>query len=305
MNGDDAFYKALLDDIGDGVYFVDRERKITYWNKMAEEITGYSAEDVVGRHCHDDILGHVDQKGINLCREGCPLTESIGNGNRCEADVFLRHRNGHRVPVRVKVSPIRDPSGEIVGAVELFSDNSATVATRRRIEELERLAMLDTLTQLPNRRYLDASLEAQLSESRRTGTSFGVGMIDVDLFKCVNDEHGHQIGDEVLKVVAATLSSNMRPLDTVGRWGGEEFLALIRDDSYDEVRSVAERLRALVGASAYRSHEVTVCVTVSIGVTMACSGQTVADIVRAADNAMYASKASGRNRVSSAGRGQK
>lgn len=304
MNVDDDFYKTLLDEIGDGVYFVDRECKITYWNKMAEEITGYSAGEAIGRYCHDGILVHVDQEGNNLCLEGCPLMKSIGDGKRCEAEVFLQHRKGHRVPVRVRVNPIRGRSGEVVGAVELFSDNSATVATRDRVEELERLAMIDTLTQIPNRRYLDASLEAQSAESQRTGTGFGVAMIDIDDFKRVNDKHGHHIGDEVLKVVAGTLSANMRPFDVVGRWGGEEFVALIRDGNYKEVRAVAERLRVLVGASAYRSHEATVGVTASVGVAMARSDQTAADVVKAADRAMYASKTSGRNRVSVDGRGR-
>ena len=166
---------------------------------MAETITGYSADEVVDSHCHDNILGHVDEMGNALCQLGCPLVTAIGDEKAYEAEVFLQHRKGHHVPVRVKVTPIRDRSGEVVGAVELFSDNSATVATLGRVKELEQLAMIDTLTKIPNRRYLDESLEARSAELRRTGAGLGVAMIDIDRFKNINDKHGHHIGDEVLK----------------------------------------------------------------------------------------------------------
>jgi diguanylate cyclase (GGDEF)-like protein/PAS domain S-box-containing protein len=293
----DAFYKTLLDGIGDGVYFVDTERTILYWNPAAEQITGYTAEEMVGRHCYDNILQHVDDAGTQLCTCGCPLGQSITDSKPREATVFLRHKKGHRVPVRIKVSPTRDAAGEITGAVELFSDNSAHVATRNRVSELERLAMIDPLTQLPNRRYLDDRLPAEFEKLREDGCCLGVMVIDIVNFKSINDTYGHQVGDEMLKVVAHTLQSNMRPQDVVGRWGGEEFLLLIHDVDAEALTAIAERVRALVEASTYAHRTGDVSVTVSIGTALSEKNQSAADVIAAADRAMYMSKEAGKNRV--------
>ncbi len=94
-----SFYKTLLDDMSDGVYFVDRDRRILYWNKGAIRLTGYQSEEMVGRCCQDNTLCHVDAAGRNLCHDGCPLTASISDGGSHEAPVFLRHKQGRRVPV--------------------------------------------------------------------------------------------------------------------------------------------------------------------------------------------------------------
>ncbi len=118
---DDGFYKSVLDNLFDGVYFVDSERKITYWNKAAERITGFFEAEVVNLSCYDKILNHVDETGKQLCLNGCPLAEVLKDGNLREADVFLRHKAGHRVPVSIRITPIYD-GDRIVGAVEIFSD---------------------------------------------------------------------------------------------------------------------------------------------------------------------------------------
>jgi len=293
----DDFYRTLLDGIGDGVYFVDRERTILYWNPAAERITGYSAEEMVGRHCQDNILRHVDDAGTALCTDACPLTHAIEDGAPRESTVYLRHKEGHRVPVRIKVSPTRDADGAVTGAVEVFSDDSARDATRDRVAELERLAMLDPLTQIANRRYLDTRLPAEFDARRTDGCCLGVMVIDIDNFKGINDTYGHQVGDEVLKIVARTLQSNMRPRDIVGRWGGEEFLLLIHDVDADALAAIAERVRALVEASTYPHPSGDVSVTVSIGTALSDEKTPAADVIKAADRAMYMSKEAGRNRV--------
>src|SRR5271167_1619652 len=96
---DDAtsFHAKLLDSISDGVYFVDSQWQITYWNRGAERLTGYSAGEAVGRQCPDNFLEHVDAAGHALCIDGCPLTSTIRDGQAREAEIFLRHKLGHRV----------------------------------------------------------------------------------------------------------------------------------------------------------------------------------------------------------------
>ena len=108
-------YRDVLDTIYDGVYFLDRQRKIFFWNKGAERITGYRAADVMGRSCADDILCHVDKQGRHMCREGCPAADVLNDGQRREAEVYLLHKNGYRKPVRIRVAPIEDASGRLEG----------------------------------------------------------------------------------------------------------------------------------------------------------------------------------------------
>ena len=293
---DDAFYKTLLDNLYDGVYFVDKDRRITYWNKGAEGITGYLASDVVGKHCSDDILVHVDREGNNLCLGMCPLGDTISDGKARSSDVYLQHKDGHRVHVFVRVAPIRNDNGQIVGGVEVFTDNTPAAEALERFAELERLAFLDPLTGLANRRYAEITLNARIEELQRYGWRFGVIFIDIDNFKDVNDRHGHDAGDEVLKMVAKTLQNSVRSFDTVSRWGGEEYVAVIAHVEGDELVATANRCRALVEQSNLPA-AAPISVTISLGATLARQDDTVASLLKRADGLMYKSKAAGRNTV--------
>jgi len=110
MPGDptDTLQRAIIDSLYDGVYNVDRGRRIRYWNQRAECLTGYPASAVVGQFCYDNLLNHVDAAGKQLCRSGCPPAATMGDGEPREAKVFLCHHEGHRVPVRVRTTPVRD-----------------------------------------------------------------------------------------------------------------------------------------------------------------------------------------------------
>ncbi len=111
---------ALLENLSDGIYFVDRERRIMYWNRGAERITGFSAEELLGRRCEDMILNHCDGSGTILCGEKCPLLATIRDGQQREAHLYLHHKDGHRKPVRVCAATIHGAEGEVIGAVETF-----------------------------------------------------------------------------------------------------------------------------------------------------------------------------------------
>lgn len=293
-----AFHKKLLDSLFDGVYFVDTERRITYWNQGAENLTGYSASESVGRSCYDNFLAHVDGNGCALCTGGCPLSKTIEDGERREAEVFLRHKQGHRVAVCVRVAPIRSESGKILGAVEVFSDVTAKEQAERRAQELESMAFRDSLTSLPNRRHTELKIRQALEEVQQFGRAFGLLMLDIDHFKQVNDIYGHEAGDAVLKVVSGTLVKGLRESDLVGRWGGEEFVVLLPDVSTATLRELAERCRVLVRSSRVISGNKLVSVTISVGATRFVQDDSPESALKRADQLMYASKSNGRNRTS-------
>ncbi len=290
-------YAPLLDQMFDAVYLVDRQRRIVYWNAAAERLTGYTRAEVLGRGCGDGLLCHVDQDGQLLCRGPCPLARSMQDGRPRQDDIYLHHKHGHRVPVAVRCTPLRDDRGEVVGAMEVFSDNSALHAMRQRVVAAEQLALLDPLTGLANRRHAEALLDAHLDELRRYGTPFAVILVDVDGFKAINDTFGHLLADRVLVMVAGTLAHNVRPFDVVARWGGDEFLSVLRAIDATTLATVGERLRKLVASSFLEVDGRQVTVTVSLGATLAQAGETKLDLLRRADRCLYASKGEGRNHL--------
>ncbi len=300
MAENDELFRVILDNIQDGVYFVDPERNITFWNKAAEEITGFKAQEVIGTHCFHNKLRHVEETGQELCLTACPLAKTIEDGKYRQSEVYLHHKAGHRVPVLVRISPVRDGGGKIIGAVEVFSDNSRKAVELSALEELQRQAMFDPLTGLGNRRFGELQLHSKISEQHRYNLPFGILFIDIDHFKRINDSFGHDVGDEVLRMVTRTLSHNLRSLDVVVRWGGEEFIVIIAHaGSEQQLLSVANKLRALMEHSSISSGDDIIHVTISIGATLAAPDDTDESIVRRADQLMYESKKKGGNSVSS------
>jgi diguanylate cyclase (GGDEF)-like protein/PAS domain S-box-containing protein len=289
-------YRELLDNLYDGVYFVDTNKIITYWNRAAESITGYTCEEVVGKGCFDNILIHVDEKGNLLCESGCPLHAAIKDGKSREVNTFLKHRDGHRLPVLVKVNAIRDANGDIVGGIQSFNDNSSLLHIKKHAADLEKLSTFDGLTGVGNRRFADITLQKKLAELKRYGSTFGTLFVDIDNLKLVNDTHGHEAGDELLKMVAQTMLSNIRPFDFIFRWGGDEFMLILVNVDQRRLLSTAERVRAAVQNAGLRHGSDTVRVTVSIGGTIAQPDDMDKSILARMDNFMYRCKQEGRNR---------
>jgi diguanylate cyclase (GGDEF)-like protein/PAS domain S-box-containing protein len=289
-------YKDLIENISDGLYLVDRDRRIIYWNRVAEKISGYRSEEVIGRYCRDNLLIHVDMNGNSLCEGRCPIDGSMADGRRRDAQVYLHHKDGHRVPVWIRAAPLRDTAGNIVGGAELFTDLSTGNVITDRIQELERLSFLDNLTQLANRRFVEMELDSRISELNRYGVAFGVVFMDIDHFKRFNDTYGHDVGDRVLQTVARTFINTARPSDLMGRWGGEEFVGILRRVDAHGLRKAAERIRSLVEQSHAQENGQSLHVTVSIGGTLSQPADTARRIVKRADDLLYQSKQRGRNR---------
>jgi len=297
MTEDADFYRGLIENLYDGVYFVDRDRKITYWNRGAERITGYPSEQVIGRSCGDNMLNHVTATGKELCGDGCPLAACMLDGQAREVDVFLHHADGHRIPVLVRAAPLRDAQGNILGAVETFSSDTGMLAIRHELHDLRRKLQTDPLTSVGNRVHLERRLRGAIAEMG-PDTSAALLFIDIDDFKQFNDTAGHEIGDQVLAMVAATLRHNVREVDTVGRWGGDELMVILYDaGSLQEAEAVADKLRVLVGFSRLEEQAPIQALTISVGVTLFQPGDTPESVVRRADALMYRSKQAGGNRV--------
>lgn len=286
----------LLENLFGGVYYVDKNRKIKYWNKEAEEITGYSKDEVVGRHCYDNILQHINNQGKNLCHNGCPLHASINDGNKREAEVYLHHKKGQRVPVSIRAVPIRNNDNEIVGAVELFFENKRMESLEEKINELKHENYKDELTDINNRKYLEVILNEIISSENIKKDNIAFCFLDIDDFKYINDNYGHLIGDEILTMIAQTLKNNIRPSDKAFRWGGDEFALILFDiENENNLRKLLERLKLLINDSFIDYEKEKLNVTMSFGAVRIRKDDTVKSLTKRADDNMYESKKRGKD----------
>ena len=294
-------FETICDHLYDGVYFVDTDRRVSYWNRSAHKLTGYTTKEVVGTLCENGVLECVDDEGKSLCGDDCPIVKALKDGKRHEAEMFVRHRKGHRVPLLMRAAPVRDEEKRLIGAVEVISDNSASVSRRDRVKELERLAMMDELSGLPSRTCLEQALATRIGELERYGRIFGVVLMDVDHLGEINRKYGREVGDDVIRMIGQTLLYNTRPFDMVGRWDGGTFLGVIADAERKDIARVAHRFQMLIGTSKLPIEGGGIRVSVSIGATLAKWGDSTEEILAVAEGLLQQSKRSGRNRVSVGG----
>ena len=171
-----------------------------------------------------------------------------------------------------------------------------TRTLQERLQDEQRLAMIDALTQIPNRQCYDRRLEEEFKRWQRFSQPTCIATWDIDLFKKINDAYGHRAGDKVLRIVAETLAGRMRKADFLARYGGEEFVMIMAGTSSQDAYRVAEQMREAVAQLGFHFRGVPVSVSVSCGITAFCAGETPDQAFDRADKALYVAKAEGRNR---------
>ncbi len=288
-------FREILDNLYDGVYLVDKDRKIVYWNKGAERISGFSAEEVINHYCFENILQHVDDYGTKLCTFGCPLHKTIQDGKLRNNSVYLHHKDGHRVPVVVRTTPLTNEKGETVGGIEIFTENPVFTHRMTDITELKKLAFIDALTGLANRRFLDIQLERRIQDLNKHDWHFGVILIDLDHFKEINDQWGHSVGDQALKTIAKTLLSCSRSADIMCRWGGDEFMGILAVDTEAGLKIIVERFFNMVKTTHISTGDIEQPLSTSCGATLAKKNDTAETLLDRVDKLLRQSKENGRN----------
>lgn len=296
MEYHDQFYKNLLDNLCEGVFYVDTERRITYWNKSAERISGYDHSQMVGNFCFNNTMNHLNEQGELLCHNGCPLAGTLEDGQMRKLEVYLQHAHGYRIPIVIHTAPILDNEGKVIGAVETFSDNKDMFITRKRMQSLSKELEFDKLTGVGSRRSTNECIKSVLEVHSCAG-EIGVLFVDIDHFKLINDTYGHDTGDQVLSSVAQTMRRSLRATDFLGRWGGEEFLLVIYNTDPLQLMNIAEKLRLLVASSKVTLKDAKIGVTISGGMTLVHKNDTSKTLLERVDRLLYESKSKGRNSI--------
>ncbi len=245
------------------------------------ELTGYANTQLLGK-LHDSVLMESDN-GPRMRQ----MMETIALGQNWQGEMFLQCKNGEQRVMEVSAEPVLGSEGKFDGYNAIFQD-----MTQRK--NAERLSITDSLTGLYNRNKLDELLYKEGKLVNRGSPVFSVVLLDIDHFKNVNDEHGHLVGDQVLKEFARTLKSNIRETDQAGRWGGEEFMVICPNTSLMGAEKLSEMLRATMERAEYPEH---IRVTSSFGVAEYFPGESIDNLVKRADEGLYWAKNSGRNCV--------
>jgi diguanylate cyclase (GGDEF)-like protein/PAS domain S-box-containing protein len=281
----------LLETAANGICGIDCIGCITFINRAALTMHGYQLEEAMGKSLHGLFHHHDSDKQPNPI-ETCQFMLALNDGKSHESEEWFFRRDGSCFPVKMTITPIHG-QGKENGAVVVFHD---ITEQRNRQEALLQLATTDSLTGASNRRHFLDQLDAELSRQRRHGGSASLLMTDLDLFKHINDEHGHAAGDAVLSHYVHTVRQTVRRSDIIGRLGGEEFAILLPGVGISGAREFAERLRSVFERTPTKVGNVLIPATVSIGISDLREEDGTADTpLHRADEALYSAKSAGRN----------
>ncbi len=278
----------------EGMLITDANKQILRVNRGFCMITGYEAAEVIGKTPSLLSSGRHDASFFSN------LWQSVSSSGVWQGEIWNRRKNGEVYPEWLTITAVRDEKNNVTHYVGAFTDLTERKAA---VDEIRRLAYYDPLTHLPNRRLMMDRLERALATANRTGRCLAVMFIDLDHFKQLNDERGHDHGDLLLQSVAQRLVGCVRDEDTVARHGGDEFLVLLtglnehpeaaRHDALAVAQKMLSQLSLLHELGTYAHH----C-TASIGIALCSAGHsTPAELLKQADTAMYTAKQAGRNQI--------
>jgi diguanylate cyclase (GGDEF)-like protein/PAS domain S-box-containing protein len=263
--------------------------KIEFVNSAFCDLTGYTSDEVIG-----DTPKTIEGGDLfsDLYQE---MWLSVFNNRIWRGELKKRHKDGHELWIYSVIKPIENNEGNVSHIVWMMED----FTERRQTEEhLLKLSTIDSLTGISNRRHLFSLSRKAFDYSVRYGNPFSIVLMDIDHFKAVNDTYGHIVGDEVLRLLAHLVGQNIRGADIFGRYGGEEFMITMPNTSLRQAKLAAENLRKLIASRKIAHQEINLSITVSIGIgEWEVKKETFQDIINRADQALYAAKNAGRNRV--------
>jgi diguanylate cyclase (GGDEF)-like protein/putative nucleotidyltransferase with HDIG domain/PAS domain S-box-containing protein len=296
------FERMLLDNMHDGVLFVDADCRIVLWNTGIERLTGVSSQAARGRMFLPSLLDMFDTQHTRITDDECPVARSIKTGVQSMGRVNIMGRQGHQVAVDLHAIPVRRSDGIMQGATVLLHDASSETSLEERCQALHVQVSKDPLTQVANRAEFDRMLVNFVAAHQELKLPCSLIMSDIDHFKHINDKFGHQAGDAAIITFAALLKSMCRSGDLVARYGGEEFAVLCADCSNASAAHKAEGIRQRLAdlAHPYLGQK---AITASFGVTELQAGDTPETMLRRADRALLQAKDQGRNQVVQLGGG--
>ncbi len=290
------FQQTLTRHSHEAIAFVDLQSTVTFWNEGAERLTGLGANAVCGKRFSPEMFKLGTKTGFLVTEEKCPVQQVLRTKQQHMDRYEIWGRAEKYLNVDLQVIPVLSNKKQFLGVVLTMRDVSSEASLEEKCQSLQNATTKDPMTQVANRAEFDRMLQAYLATHQEAGMSFCLVMADIDHFKRVNDDYGHQAGDQVILAFAGLLKSQCRSGDLVARYGGEEFAILCADCDLEAAMSRAEQLRRSI-AEMIHSQLGSKNVTASFGVTELEPKDTPETILKRADQALYIAKEQGRNQV--------
>ena len=279
-----VLYKYVLFPNGDG--------RLLYVSAGSNDLLGLHAKDMMGdidnfwSIVYPSDLERLQAEDTNANQQGDFFVSDVRINNPAKGTIWIRLSS--------------KPTDEFYEGHQVWTGYMVDISDTKRLEaELEERARRDAMTQLWNKSEIVSALGEELSRFERDNLPFSIMIMDLDHFKAINDNHGHLVGDDVLLKFTEIASSELREVDILGRFGGEEFLAIIHNASQEETMVIAERIRQSVEKTSFTEGATTFSITVSIGITEVTKThkQTPEEVIKRADDALYQAKQDGRNTI--------
>lgn len=293
-------YNQIFETVNLGLIILDRDLRVTGWNRWLELHSGISSDEIIGQKICD-VFPSLSQGSFVRTVKGVFAFGNYASYSQKLHKYLIPLRSPHGADQTMPYmqqsctfGPLRDDQKEISSVYITIQDVTDFVIYEQKLVQMARV---DGLTGVYNRRYLDMRLKEELDRCRRHGNSFSLLILDIDHFKKINDRHGHLCGDYVLRDLARKLQQQLRTTDIIGRYGGEEFCCLLPETSLQQALIFAERCRDKIAKELFSCDGHTISITISLGATEQQDGDTLEGIVRRADVALYEAKHGGRNLV--------
>ena len=294
---DPEIYQAILEGLQTGVYLVDRNRRIRFWNEGAEQITGYLRQDVVGRFLRDHLLTTGNEsKDLDSDPED-PINLAFRDGKPSTMDVSILHKEGYRVPIVLRTLPIRNSRGTIVGAAESFERNRSASEWTRRHSAFADFGCLDSATGVAAKSFMETQLREHLVTFGEHHVPFGILLVQIDHLDEFRASRGPGVVTTILRVIAQSVENSLRPTDLVGCWGENQFIAILLQCKESEVAAVGERIRKMIGQAEIEWWGDTFSVTSPVGGAGCRPGDEVESLVARAAASLRESIVKGGNCV--------
>lgn len=292
---DMQFRKCLMNNLREGIIFIDAFARVTCWNQSVEVMTGMTASSMQGFELTPTKLSLSTLQGEPVHDGECPMQKAMESGTDSSHDFIIRGRSGRESKIQMSIAPVFDES-QVLGAVIVIHDNSIQYDLERQVKDLHMLSVRDPLTQVANRAEFERLLNEYVRMHRATRTNCCIIVCDIDFFKQVNDTYGHHIGDQALISFSRMLQKYVRARDVVARYGGEEFVILCANCDLESAVGRAEEIRMALNKTPQQMLNGKT-ISASFGVSQLLDEESTTDFFIRADQALYKAKEGGRNRV--------
>lgn len=267
-----------------GLFILGERKKIIFWGKAAKNITGYDEEETIGKKFSEITLIDLSPER----KEGIEFEELLEppfkKKNILKYKIYIRHKENYRFLILIKFYFISKYIVCVFNVLDIIS------STKKLIVSLKKTANIDHITELPNRRSLEFLINKKISEFKRFNSMFGIILFDINNFKLINDKYGHGMGDKILIVFSKILKKNIRSCDTLGRWGGDEFVVVALNIEEEKLKKLCKKLKKVFDNKKIKDKSGNITFSVSAGYATIRKDDDIRTLIERADKMMYEDK---------------